>query len=215
MRSEQLINQAIKEVYRVFATYEKPHDFDACEHCMSVEEKRLFLNHKLAELTAAELTRYAADVFLTMGDVKDFKHFLPRILEISVHDDSWWPGPEVVLNKLRLAEWHEWPENEKTAVLNLLNEKFAALVKDPDAEGFDVDTWLCALGRCVDDISPYLNLLEKEASEEKLLGFIEENNAALSGGKLANSFWDSPMNERRVIEWLRSEPVKQLLTSAE
>lgn len=205
------LDEAIREVYRVFATHKKPRDFDACDHCMSAEEKRFFLTRELQDLTADELMRYAADVFLTMGDVKDFKHFLPRILEISVQDDSWWPGPEVVLNKLRLADWSQWPANERNAVVKVLNEKFAALLKDPNAEGFDVDTWVCALGRCVDDLTPFLNQLENEASEETLLSFIEENQSALSNGKLANSFWDSPVNEQRLIEWLKSEKVKRLL----
>lgn len=207
------LDEAMREVYRVFAKYKKPRDFDACEHCMSAEEKRFFLSHDLSALTADQLTTYAADVLLTMGDVQDFKHFLPRIFELSVNDDGWYPDPEVVLGKLQLAYWYEWPENERTAVLNLLNEKFSSLVKDPNAEGSDIDTWLCALSRCVNDITPYLKLLESEASDDKLLGFIEDNESALTTGKLANPFWDSPPNERRVIDWLNSGRMKRLLNN--
>jgi len=203
--------EEIRDVYKAFDSYPKPWALEACDHCWSETDKRDLLNCKMEELTPEQLGKYAFDVFLTVGEVADFKYFLPRIFEITVSDDAWYVDPEVVLAKLRLAEWSNWPQNERVAVESLLNKKFATLINDPDAEGPDIDKWICALGRCVDDISPYLELLLTEASEEKLLSFMEWNQTALTEGKLANAFWDSPTNELRLLEWIKSEPVKALL----
>jgi len=203
--------EEIQAVYKVFATYRKPRDFPACEHCLSATEKKDSLKRKLHELSADELSIYAADAFFTLGDVPDFKYFLPRILELTVNG-IWWLDPETVLAKLRLAEWDNWPANEKAVVLALLNRKFATLLKNPDTKGQDIDTWICALARCLDDITPYLDLLLAEASEDKLLSFIEWNQPALTRGKLSNPFWEPSLNEQRLREWFKSAPVKQLLT---
>ena len=213
MASEVAKTETIDAVYKVFAKYGKPRDFPACEHCMSKAEKRALLKPCLRELNADELTKYAADALFTVGSVLDFKYFLPRILELSVNDNGWWPGPEMVLAKLRLAEWDNWPENEKVVLVALLNEKFATLIKDSNVDGGDIDKWICGLGRCMDDITPYLDSLLEQASENTLLSFIESNHTALTKGKLSNAFWDSPANEQRLWGWFNSNVVKGLLTA--
>lgn len=202
----------IQAVYKVFASYPKPRDFIACEHCWSDVEKRDLLKPGLSELNPDLLSHYAMDLFCTAGDVPDFKYFLPRILELSVTVNGWWPDPEVVLSRLRLAEWQEWPDNEKETILALLNEKFRTLLKDPDTKGEDIDTWICALSHCMDDISPYLAQLLHEASEDQILSFVALNYPTLPKGELYNAFWDSGLNEKRLKEWLTSGPVKQLIS---
>src|SRR5262245_47745850 len=112
---------SIQNVYAAFAGYRKPHDFPACQCCLTVEEKKTLLRIKREELSADDLMTYAADVFLTMGTVQDFKYFLPRILELSVTDQFTWPDPEVALAKLHLGEWEQWPETERAPVQQLLD----------------------------------------------------------------------------------------------
>ena len=179
---------------------------------MSDEEKRHLLKHKLRELEADEIGNYAADVFLTVGSLDDFKYFLPRILELSVNERFSWPDPEVVFGKLKLADWENWPEDERTAILELINKKFSGLLEDSESDGSDVDKWVCALGRCVSDITSYLNQLLGEASKDRLLSFVEWNISALTENKLDNAFWeDAPVNAQRLLEWLNQDRIKALL----
>ena len=204
--------QAIESIYEAFANYRKPRDFPACECCISIGEKKLLLDRKLRMLTSDELGNYAADVFLTVGSLADFKYFLPRMMELSVKEEFSWPTPEVMLGKLKLADWYDWPEIERAPVLSLLEEKFARLLQDANTEGEDIDQWICALGRCVTDITPYLEPLLQEEHESKLLGVIEWNDSLFDKGKLSSAFWkDAPDNERRAVAWLTQPRVKQLL----
>jgi hypothetical protein len=204
--------QAIESIYEAFANYRKPRDFPACECCISNGDKKLLLDRKLRTLTADELGNYAADVFLTVGSLADFKYFLPRMIELSVKEEFSWPTPEVMLGKLKLADWYDWPEIERAPVLSLLEEKFARLLQDANTEGEDIDQWICALGCCVPDITPYLEPLLHEDHESKLLGVIEWNQSLFDKGKLGSAFWkDAPDNERRVVAWLTQPRVKQLL----
>jgi hypothetical protein len=204
--------QAIESIYGAFANYRKPRDFPTCECCISNDEKKLLLDSKLRVLTADQLGNYAADVFLTVGSLADFKYFLPRMLELSVKNEFSWPTPEVMLGKLKLANWYEWPELETAPVCSLLEKKFAHLLQDANIEGQDIDPWICALGRCVPDITPYLEPLLQKEHESKLLGIIEWNHSVFDKGRLGNGFWkDAPDNERRAVTWLTQPRVKELL----
>ena len=53
----------------------------------------------------------------TVGVVKDYKHFLPRIFELAV-DNAPRIGaePAVIVGKLRIGLWDGWPEEERLAI---------------------------------------------------------------------------------------------------
>src|SRR5438128_364366 len=58
----------------------------------------------------------------TWGDEEDFKHFLPRILELWSEDEGFLlNGADQLWSKLESANWREWPENEKQALKNVLD----------------------------------------------------------------------------------------------
>jgi len=87
------------------------------------------------------------------------------------------------------------------------------VIQDPGSNGSDIDEWFCALGRCLADVTPYLNMLLQQANEDKLLGFIEWNPSAFTKNKLDNAFWDSaPANHQRVLSWLNQKQVRALLS---
>ena len=206
---EQLINQ----LYRVFAKYEKPFDFAACEHCTSAEEKSDLLATSLRNLTGNQLGRYAANAFFTMAELSDFKYFLPRILELCVRDEFDWPDPEVVTRKLALGNWLDWPAEERRVVSDLLKTKFATLLDDPVADGSQIDEWVCALGRCLPDPTSYRQPLLEPQHADKLLAFIEQNGSLFTKNKLDNAFWeDARESEQLVVAWLHQPVVTKLLS---
>ena len=148
-----------------------------------------------------------------MAEVLDFKYFLPRILEICVRDEFLWPDPEVVTRKLVLANWLDWPTEEQVAVTDLLKAKFEALLSDPNSYGSEIDTWVCALGRCLPNPTPHLDLLLESRHQDKLLAFIECNGSLFTKNKLDNAFWeDARENEQRVVHWLHQPSVTRLLS---
>jgi hypothetical protein len=183
-----MLYQTLPAIYEIFSKHSKPKDFPICQCCLSEDEKRDLLGRKLTELSADDLMSYASNVFLTVGSVPDFKYFLPRILDHSVNERFNWPDPEVVFGKLKLAAWTDWPQGENNAIIDLLNEKFTRLLENENTIGIEIDTWVCAMARCLPDVTPYLEPLLSEANETKLLSFIEWNWTAMSEGKLANAF---------------------------
>ena len=207
------LDQALEKVRFAFSKIPKPVDIPGCEHCLPKHEVDKLLATIPAELSEEVLSPYAGDVFLTVGSDADFAYFWPRILELSVRDKFFWPDPEVALGKLRLAHWEQWPDRLREPVREVIDIKFDDVVKDGDPDR--IDEWLCGIGRCVPDIRPYLERLVNGATRESLLGFINANQSAYSKNKPGNSFWeDAPENSERLVQWLKSSPVKDLLSEA-
>ena len=201
------VSQALEDVYRVFAAQPKPHEIEACPCCIDRESLCALLSAALKEITADQLSPYASSVLLTAGDEADFRYFLPRILEISLHDRRWWPDLEVVLGKLRLANWSQWSPSERAALHALFSAGFDDAVESAGSTTLelDVDTWLCALARSGTNLQPYLAKLETPAARRALLEWFERNADSLKTGSLWNSFWAGHEAEvREVVGWARS-----------
>lgn len=208
--TSQKIDDGIDAVYSAFTKVPRPTAIPGCEHCLPPEEAAILLETKLRDLSADQISSYASDVFLTVGDNSDFMYFWPRILELTIRDQFSWPDPEVVIGKLGLARWSDWPEDLSAPVQSLIDEQFDAILEE--GEPHKVDEWLCGIGRSISDIRPYLDRIVEKASREALVGFIHQNMDVFKKGKPDNSFWaDAPENAEHLTNWMRSDPAKSLL----
>lgn len=124
----------------------------------------------------------------TVGDVDDFRHFLPRIFELL------WTGelaeevnPEIVLGKLAYGKWTTWPQEEQSAIRAALAQLWQRHRRSREAE-----SWLCAIARAEPDIIPYLNAWEPEAA----LDFKTDPGTKCTG------FWEDAESQwGQVLAW--------------
>src|SRR5688572_11844593 len=79
----QALAEAIEALYVAFGRYTLHHPVVGCPCCTSAEDDRLVRSKPLRRLTAADLERFAFNAVSTLGTVGDFKHFLPRLLELA------------------------------------------------------------------------------------------------------------------------------------
>jgi hypothetical protein len=202
MRSPEL-QKAIDEVYAEFRA-PKPRAIDGCPCCTSPKDLCHLLEKPLKDLSADDLREYGSSAFLTMGGEQDFKYFLPRLLDIASAQD-WWPSPEIVLGKLRLGRWNDWPDRQRSAVKRVIDAWFADCLNDSDrADGSEIDQLLCGIARADLPIAEYLEALSKRPLE--LLFFVDVHEARLAMKKrLANEFWkDVPAAAATVIDFIKS-----------
>lgn len=208
---QRKLDAAIADVYLAFAAVPKPDEISGCQHCLPAHEANTLLSTPLREITEGQISSYAADVFLTVGESGDFLFFWPRILELSVKGRFLWPDPEVVLGKLRLANWRSWDNDLKLTVQALIDLKFGLVLEQGDVD--EIDSWLCGIGRSHDDVQPYLGQLVDVSSRDALLGFALINVSFYEKGKLTNAFWDdAPATAQQVIAWMNSDATRTLLT---
>lgn len=94
----------------------------------------------------------------TWGTVGDYKHFLPRLLELV-------PEPagitceldiEVLFGKLRYGKWDTWPEGEQRAIRHYLMALWRFALSVP-MDAYIIDEYLDGIGQVEDDMSSYLD----------------------------------------------------------
>jgi hypothetical protein len=165
-------------------------------------------------LTYDELERYSRKAMSTWGNVRHFKHFLPRLLELSIDHRDDFLDLAVVFGKLKYANFDSWPQRERDAVNRLLDEYWEHQLDDPIVGAFEdsIDTVLCSLANALSSVQRFLDAwIAKRTDNAKrhLAAFILTNDdTLLKKGCLSNAFWDTtgqPHNE--VVNWLYSDAV--------
>lgn len=150
---------------------------------------------------------YAFRAMTTVGDVDDFRHFLPRILELIAELPA---DREVVLSKLSYAKWTEWPAAEIEAVRTYLTKLWSwARRQPPDPYPnipAEIGSWLCAIARAEEDLGPYLQawIDDKEpAARDNLFRFIADAHQALEGADSPVAFWEDATDQwQQVKSWV-------------
>lgn len=199
---------AIEHLYQTFSAVEHPHGIDGCPCCTDPDEIGRLLRTPLRSIKPDDMGSYAASLFNTVGEVADFRYFLPRIFELMATDPFWWPDPEIVLEDLKRAGWRGWDQAEIDAILQMVDAAFRALLESEEETGGRIDSMICGIARGEIDLEPFLSLLEEPRFRSKLVEYYEVNSERLIRGKLSNPFWkEAPQGKERVVEWFRSPKV--------
>jgi hypothetical protein len=221
------LQQSIDKLYLEFDR-ERPTSIDACPCCISEEEVHALLSNSLRELEPCYLRNYTDCALVTVGEVDDFKYFLPRILEILAHHTEWWnwveigselysyfPSPELIFSKLRtLAIWNELFQEERQAIVYFLDAVLNELLRREENTGWEIDSCLFALSICVDDISPYLNQLLESQNWQKVKEFYSVHKRELEENRpLSIGWWDNVEEDKKQIvsQWLLSNQVAKIM----
>lgn len=206
-RPTRNLDDAIRQLYQAFANVPKPHQIDGCPCCIDRKQVGVLSEKQLRELTPRELSVYASSAFLTVGQVADYRYFLPRILEITATEVSWWPSPQVTARAIREASPKTWTAEQRSA----LNEYLEAVVDSviQSGEYFQLDAWICAIAKIGMDVRPFL-VRVSQCPAAVLVSF-ESNANTLPRKKLANPFWELPCPAHdAVVDWFYSAEIADI-----
>ena len=94
----------------------------------------------------------------TLGTREDFKHFLPRLLELAADPDP--PlglglEPGGILMKLEYGECRKWPEAEQAALLDFFTASWRAALTVPGLRS-PVGEWQEGIALLAADLTPFL-----------------------------------------------------------
>lgn len=128
----EALEEAIAGLYATFASYGLRRIITGCPHCVGRADSDALHVRPLGALSPDDLRRYTTKALTTFGDVDDFKHFLPRLLELLAREvegaDTLGYDEEILGGKLALANYASWPEAERAAVEAFLDALWAALL---------------------------------------------------------------------------------------
>ena len=114
--------EVIEYLYKTFEDYQLSGKIDKCPcGCIPDEDAQKIYSNSLRELTEDDLGFYSGKAMTTWGSVDDYKHFLPRIIELYAFNRyNAWIDLETIYNKLVYGEWAKWPDNERHAILTFV-----------------------------------------------------------------------------------------------
>lgn len=216
------MNEAIENLYETFAHFRIGDDFVACDCCVNAEQSERLAEAPLRDLAYDDLERYSRKAITTWGNVRHFKHFLPRLLELTIDHRDEFLDLAVVFGKLETAKFVSWPERERAAVDRFFDEYWTHQLAEPIVGVFEdsIDTVLCAIACALPSVVRFLDAWTSTFIDEArrhLAAFILANDASLlKRGRLSNPFWDTNgVGHGEVIDWLQSDALVGYLEDAE
>ena len=208
------LRTAIGTAYETFGKYPQPVKLDVSP-VHDPARLRTLRTKPLGQLEISDLAGYAVSAMTTIGEVEDYKHFLPRILELAVHSGI--IDPQNVALKLRYARWHEWPQEEKTAITDLFNEACIQAFNERTDE-YLATPWFCALAILGNDLTPVMHAWESASSPNAALQLSQLLRVKLLFEQDADEmgYWSEIQIEvvKGIRAWLLHPAVRAKLASA-
>lgn len=206
MASVAPLRTATQALYAAFARYPLAAHVSACPHCVDETDHGRLYEAPLSALSGAALSRYAFKALTTWGTAADFKHFLPRLFALLAEGDRHL-DPEVLIGKLALASWGEWPVDERAAVRAFLLAWWREILSGhPGVYG--ASACLRAIGRAEEDLSPYLSAWQRDPGLPATLHLadlvLENQDALWRTGAVNRAGW-LPRQRAQISDWLRDE----------
>lgn len=165
---ESELKQVIALLYETFANYPLNPQITGCPCCVTESDNQLIKSKVLSQLTANDLDRFALKAIYTWGTIEDFKHFLPRLLElIAFEHHFFWSG--TVISKLAYAGFKNWDEQERKAVNKYLITLWNYILSQYPNSSIELSEFIDRLMDITDDLHPFLLIWQNHPSINSLL----------------------------------------------
>lgn len=215
------LRDAIEQAYAAFSKVSPPLELEASPLRNARQILAALSAAPLRELTEEQIGPYSGWAITTVGNDRDYRHFLPRIFELSVTNPVWLGAePPVMASKLNMARWREWPDSQQKAVLRFFRAAFDWVVQQHPESGWSAALWACGLATLGEDASAIFDRLYSTSSPLaalQLASFImDEAKRLRRHGEVRTSFWDDvdPEARRRIADFLTSDQSTAFLHAA-
>ncbi len=200
------LSEAIEDLYQVFASYPLRQNMPACSCCVAPEEISALLSRPLRELDEQHLDHFAFSATTTWGEPADYKHFLPRILELAGR-----PGKScelglelwIVAGKLADNRWTDWPMPEREALARWFMALWEEILTryQPGWNGYDDLRFLENISTAVDDLSPFLDRWAAKLELSALLLLADFIVGRLGDAMRAKGGWQKVRQREHIVHW--------------
>ncbi len=160
------LQAAIDHLYTVFAPYPLRAHLVGCPHCFDESDNRRLHSAPLRQMDECDLTMFSWKTMTTWGDAQDFKHFFPRLCELSTTSrDTLHFGMGLFERKLKLAGYPDWPKDERRAFQCFLLAWWTWLLEE-HCDGWMMGVSPETLAPYVDNLRPFLDALFQNATAQ-------------------------------------------------
>lgn len=214
--------RSISHLYDVFEPY-KARNMQGSPLYGDLVEKwnRQLLSKPMRDLDQDDLSLFAGKAVTTWGTVIDFKHFLPRILELIAENRD--PCAfDFFVGKLHYTDWKSWNKKEVDAIETFLFTFFSSLVHNFNQEtSFQLDDYFFSILYTCCHPEKYLKTWEEDTSFNASLGlsmFIQEHEKDIFSLR-ANTYYQDRIKtyehtSKLIREWFISPSIISRLENA-
>ena len=219
--AETKLRDAIEQSYQDFAGIPCPHTLGTSPLRDGDKILQALTSAPLRELVDERIGPYSGWAITTVGDDRDYRHFLPRIFELAVANPVWLgTEPAVMASKLNMGGWRNWPANQRSAIVHVFNAAFDAMIeRHPDDWPSDAVDWLLGIAILGELIAPVIERWRTSTSANAALNmaaFVNSQSKNINKhGEIRGSFWKetSQRVRREVAELLFEERTLVFLRS--
>jgi hypothetical protein len=219
--ADEALRSAVERSYEAFAQEARPTQWRAAPSRDGDTLLHALTSVPLRDLGAEVIGPYAGWAMTTVGSERDYRHFLPRILELAACDGTWLGAePTVIAGKLKRGAWEDWDETQRAAVLAVFEAGFCASIDAEPGDGFTAVAWLCGLAALDVAVEPRLARWAGSTSSNaalQLSHFIRLENWPLDPTVgVSCGFWEevSPILRRQIADWLTGGAVRGMVEAA-
>lgn len=216
-----MLLEAIEQSYTCFSAFSRPKKLRASPLRDAEQILQSLTSAPLRELTSEQIGPYAGWAITTVGDDRDYRHFLPRIFELSVSDPSWLGAePAVMASKLNMANWRTWPADQQAAISGFFRSAFGAVLGRHPDEGHHAEDWFCGIASLGEPIAPnserWLTCRCPTAALHLSSFISREADHIRRSGEVRGSSWKdlNPSIRSEVAEFLTSSQIRDMIAAA-
>ncbi len=159
------LKEAIDDLYMIFQAY--PFEPNFAARCSSLGDRQEIAQRltkaPLRKTDLEDMAVYTFKSMLTMGNERDFKHFLPRMCELLATNPEWFSWDTNLFSKLHRAGWHSWPELEQRVIMEFLQILWQNILENCPWHQ-PAHEVLAEFNEALEDLTPFLTTWEQAQS---------------------------------------------------
>lgn len=207
-RMTEKLKHNIENLYKVFAKYRATDMTGSPLHEDLPKWNKELLSKPLRELDEDDLSRFTGKAMTTWGSANDYKHFLPRIFELTAElrtpYEIW-----IAFDKLTLAEWQKWTEEEQNVVQEFMLALWVSILNDNSEKAeWEFKDYFSAIAHFYPHFTELLNIWNEsntKAGIKHLAEFVINEQRTLFERKKISGFYDQKENTEEFINWILSD----------
>ncbi|HTQ14457.1 MAG TPA: hypothetical protein VMH86_11335 [Rhizomicrobium sp.] len=170
MQTGDSLRLALEAAYKAFSSVPFPRYLETSPLRDGGKILRTLAAAPLRHLTSEQVGPYAGWAITTVGSEMDYRHFLPRILELAVESPTHLGlMAPVIAGRITLGNWIHWPARQHDTVLEVFRTAFERAVETHPDEGLSAPEWLCGLAKLGCSIDAHLTFWRNSTSPNAAL----------------------------------------------
>lgn len=202
------MESTIKILYNTFKPYTIVGNLRdrSCPCCITNQEIKDLLSTPLSQINSKSIRPLMQSGGTTFGDITDYKHFLPRLLELLTELDSDLLFDFTCFEKLNYLKWRTWPIQEQDIIVLFFKTLWVNTINNPNSTQYQIEGVLVILNT-YNLIEFAFSTWEKYLNNNSILYLINEY-LDYSHSILMTDVYD------KFIFWLSSETILKKIEEA-